>query len=468
LILPALPASPGVSVIVNTLNRMGSLENTLHGLSQLRYSDVEVIVVHGPCTDETLRILERWRGTIRIASCPVENLSISRNIGLRLARKDLVAFIDDDAVPEPDWLDQLTAGFTGPAIAAVGGFIRDQGGVAFQHQLIIANRFGDARSAAPPEAPSGNGEYFSPTGTNVCLRRDCLAEIGGFDETFTYFLEETDVNLRLIERGWSIAYAPEAEVHHYFLENRIRSDSRVPRSLYQLARSKAYFCWKHGPAQYSVGEIERRLSRHRTQLRRQLLWFQATRRLSGPDARRLRTELDRGLADGSRAARAATEASRRSSASIAPAAAADAIPAVADAVGARARRSRRPRICWVLDEKGANAGETEALPQHMVGLGHEVTMIRPADGAGTTISFDGAWRHRIGMDPGRRTGIQPYGDAALREVERIQPRRQFDVLFCADGLQAALAPLADRGIRIVADPPRNARDFDASIRAALA
>ena len=135
--LSALPATPGVSVIVNTLNRMGSLENTLLGLRQLRYPDVEIIVVHGPCTDETLALLERHREFIRIAACPIMNLSVSRNIGLRLAAKDLVAFIDDDAVPEPDWLDRLVSGFTGPAVAAVGGFIRDQAGVAYQDRKSV-------------------------------------------------------------------------------------------------------------------------------------------------------------------------------------------------------------------------------------------------------------------------------------------------------------------------------------------
>jgi len=111
------------------------------------------------------------------------------------------------------------------------------------------------------------------------------------------------VNLRLVDRGWTIAFVPDAEVHHYFLANEVRNSTRLPRSLYQLAKSKAYFCWKHGPAQYSKARIAARLARHRAQLRRQLIWFQLTSRLSGADARRLRCELDEGLADGERSAK---------------------------------------------------------------------------------------------------------------------------------------------------------------------
>ena len=458
--LPVLPASPSISVIVNTLNRMGSLENTLLGLRQLRYPNFEIIVVHGPCTDETLAMLERHRGAIRIASCPIANLSVSRNIGLSLATTDLVAFIDDDAVPEPDWLDRLVAGFSNPEVAAVGGFIRDQSGVTYQHQVIIANRLGDARSCAPPAPPTGVGEFLSPTGTNVCLRRDCLAEIGGFDEAITYFLEETDVNLRLIERGWSITFVPDAEVHHYFLENEVRNGVRVPRSFYPLARSKAYFCRKHGPSQYSEAEIGARLARYRAQLRRHLVRFRLTGHMNGADVRRLRAEIDKGLADGDRSARQGPGRT----ASLASAASAPGVASLEPA-----SKTRRPRVCWIASPRTGPDKAMDALPREFAGLGNEVTAISPASGGGTTVCFDGAWRHGVGLGvPPQSAFWRRYGRAALREVERIQPRRCFDVVFCPAELQGALSPLSVLGIKVVAGSTQLARDFDAATRLALA
>ena len=65
-----------------------------------------------------------------------------------------------------------------------------------------------------------------------------------------------------------------------------RRPARVPRSLLQLGRSKSYFCWKHGPPQHTTADIQARLARYRAQLRRNLIWFQATGRLGGADARR--------------------------------------------------------------------------------------------------------------------------------------------------------------------------------------
>jgi hypothetical protein len=435
---------------------MASLENTILGLKQQRHPDFEIIVVHGPCTDETLTILERHRDAIRTAACPIANLSASRNIGIRLACKELVAFIDDDAVPEPDWLDRLSAGFTDPRVAAVGGYIRDTSGVAYQHQTIIANRLGDARSAALPTESPAPGEFLSPTGTNICLRRDCLTEVGGFDETFAYFLEETDVNLRLLERGFSIAFNPDAEVHHYFLENKVRNKTRVPRSLYQAAHSKAYFCWKHGPAEFSASQIRAGIARYRARLRRNLVWFRATRRLTAADAARLRDELDQGLADGERSAREASPG-------VTPRFLADTVaPSQTPAPALR-----RPRVCWLSGSPDPAPADADGhLLLELTGLGHEVTGIFPAAGAHTAVRFDGAWRHRVGVGKSPTSARwKRYGAAVLQELERIQPRRCFDIVLCPGELQAGLAPFAARGVKIAVCAVASARDLDARIRA---
>ncbi|MCB2152739.1 MAG: glycosyltransferase, partial [Rhodobacteraceae bacterium] len=56
----------------------------------------------------------------------------ARNLGLAAAAGEIVAFIDDDAVPEPRWLARLTAPFADPGIAAAGGFVVGRNGISFQ------------------------------------------------------------------------------------------------------------------------------------------------------------------------------------------------------------------------------------------------------------------------------------------------------------------------------------------------
>jgi glycosyltransferase involved in cell wall biosynthesis len=99
-----MPQLPTFSIVVNTDSRARSLANTLLSLRHVDYPRFEVCVVHGPTPDGTQELLESWRGQIKIAQCPVRNLAMSRNIGIALAAGEIVAFIDDDATPEAEWL----------------------------------------------------------------------------------------------------------------------------------------------------------------------------------------------------------------------------------------------------------------------------------------------------------------------------------------------------------------------------
>ncbi len=110
-----------VSVILSTLDRAPWLDRALCALAYQRHPAVEVIVVAGPCRDDTAQVLARHGGRIRTAACPTANLSASRNIGLELAQGEVVAFLDDDAVPEPDWLQHLCAAYADPQVGASAG-----------------------------------------------------------------------------------------------------------------------------------------------------------------------------------------------------------------------------------------------------------------------------------------------------------------------------------------------------------
>src|SRR4051794_15198080 len=124
---------PLFSVIVSTLDRRDLLEDTLVGLSQLLYRNFEIVVVSGPSEDDTSEFLSHWGNSIKLANSDVANLARSRNIGLSLAAGEFVAFIDDDAVPHPYWLDRLLSRYSiSDRIGAVGGYTVGPDGVTFQ------------------------------------------------------------------------------------------------------------------------------------------------------------------------------------------------------------------------------------------------------------------------------------------------------------------------------------------------
>src|SRR6266851_526962 len=93
-----------VSVVIVTLNRASWLSSVLSALRHQNYSPFEIIVVNGPSTDNTEEVLVKYADMIRAGRCLQHNLSTSRNIGIEMAEGDFVAFLDDDAVPDENWL----------------------------------------------------------------------------------------------------------------------------------------------------------------------------------------------------------------------------------------------------------------------------------------------------------------------------------------------------------------------------
>jgi glycogen synthase len=100
-----------ISVVVNTMQRHDHLEVLLASLERQRFTDFELIIVIGPDSEPSVKVCEKYVGRLALYRCNEANLSMSRNIGLDRANGDLIAFIDDDAIPEPNWLERINKAF---------------------------------------------------------------------------------------------------------------------------------------------------------------------------------------------------------------------------------------------------------------------------------------------------------------------------------------------------------------------
>jgi glycogen synthase len=240
-----------VSVVICTWNRADSLRLALESLGYLAYPTFEVVVVAGPCTDHTDDVLRSYEGLVKVVHTAERNLSASRNLGIGAAAGEIVAFMDDDAVPDGLWLDELIEVFESPEIAATGGPVFDHTGYRLQARYNIADRWGDAHVETDPrrleflEHPD-TWEFAYTIGTNSLFRRQTLIDIGGFDETFAFYLDETDVCLRLKERGQLVLPQNRGLVHHKFLPSEIRDSQRITVDRYQVLVSRLYFAFRHG------------------------------------------------------------------------------------------------------------------------------------------------------------------------------------------------------------------------------
>lgn len=231
------------SVVINTFNRARALERLLPSLARLD-GVFEVVVVNGPSTDDTERVLAGWADRIKIARCAEANLSRSRNAGIAAAAGEIVIFIDDDALPgDAAWLTRLVAAFDDPQVGAAGGPSLHRDGDWPEFAGGWTSDYAEQQFSDAP-VPEGPGWARRTVGNNSAFRRRALVEIGGFDEHFPYYLDEADVCLRLVRAGYTVAYLPDAPVRHYPAPSPLGPPFIRNRRL--IARSDTYYALKNG------------------------------------------------------------------------------------------------------------------------------------------------------------------------------------------------------------------------------
>ncbi|WP_199321345.1 glycosyltransferase [Microcoleus sp. FACHB-831] len=248
---------PLVSIAICTADRHIFLKKALNSLEFINYKKIEVIIIDASSTTETSEMLCTLSSQI---SCKFKyfkseprNISYSRNIGIKLASGSIIAFFDDDAIPPGEWIDKLLITYSvyGDKCAAVGGTVRDltRPGYPLQFRRGISSVLGETipiRAADAANYNQPNGFWYNGLmGTNSSYRKDLLEKINCYDEFFDYFLDETDVCLRLIQAGYDIHYA-DVVVDHYPQPSHNRIDQKHLTCWYSIAKNTTYFALKHG------------------------------------------------------------------------------------------------------------------------------------------------------------------------------------------------------------------------------
>ncbi|OYV46634.1 MAG: hypothetical protein B7X10_04815, partial [Burkholderiales bacterium 21-58-4] len=182
---------------------------------------------------------------MKVAHCPERNISQSRNIGIAMAAGEIVAFIDDDAIAEPEWLTQLVSVYCDPEVKGAGGVVYDHTGYRYQYRYSVCDRLGNSRFDLCEAAHEYNFPFSNifpyVQGTNSSFERSALVGIGGFDEEYEFYLDETDVCCRLVDQGYAIRQLPNAFVHHKYLPSSIRTSDRVTTNKFPILKNKIYF-----------------------------------------------------------------------------------------------------------------------------------------------------------------------------------------------------------------------------------
>ena len=205
--LPRTIRWPAISVVICTYNGGKTLAETLDAVKRLDYPNFETIVVNDGSTDNTRAIAKR--AGVRVITTRNQGLSQARNTGMSAAGGEIVAYLDDDAHPDPHWLTYLGAMFLNTDHGAIGGpnLPPDDDGV-------VADSV-----ASSPGGP--NHVLYTDThaehipGCNMAIRKRALESIGGFDPQFRAAGDDVDVCWRLEQSGYTIGFCPAAMVWHH-------------------------------------------------------------------------------------------------------------------------------------------------------------------------------------------------------------------------------------------------------------
>jgi GT2 family glycosyltransferase len=216
---------PGLrlSVVVASYRRPAPLRRCLEGLRAQTHQPEEVIVVTNPSDPATsARVTDlavAWP-SLRSVRAQRDGSVAAYNCGLAAARAPLVAYVDDDAVPEPDWIERIVETFArDPRIAGVGGrdIVDDAPSDTVAPRVGLIQWFG--RMIANHHLGSGPARDVDVLkGVNMAFRRTAVAA-HGFDERLrgpgAQVHSELSICLPLRRRGLRIVYDPNIVVRHY-------------------------------------------------------------------------------------------------------------------------------------------------------------------------------------------------------------------------------------------------------------
>jgi GT2 family glycosyltransferase len=251
--MPKLPANPLVSVIVLNYNgsKIGQIfDDCISALLKTSYAPIEVIIVDNGSTDTSLeQQLRQHANDSRLIGLKLErnlgyaggnNAAIERNI----AKGDLLVFVNNDVVVEPNWLEGLVSVMVNEEDLAVCGPLEmnpySKGLTSAGYMITMSGKVRTIRSAV-------KGSPFQVGYVNgACLmtRKYIFDFVGGFNPNFFMYFEEADFCARVRALGYKLVTVPSSRVDHYS-ERSVKTNKMTDYSRFLLSRNRFYYLYQN-------------------------------------------------------------------------------------------------------------------------------------------------------------------------------------------------------------------------------
>lgn len=198
---------PRISVVVCSYNGASTIRDTFEGLADLDYPNYEVIIVNDGSTDATAKIAKEY--DVHLISTENRGLSNARNTGMYEASGEIIAYIDDDAYPDSQWLKYLASAYMNSEHGGIGGPNINPAGDGPIADCVANSPGGPLHVLTTDEI----AEHIP--GCNMTFRTAALVEINGFDPVYRAAGDDVDVCWRIQQAGYTIGFHPSAFVWHH-------------------------------------------------------------------------------------------------------------------------------------------------------------------------------------------------------------------------------------------------------------
>jgi len=171
------------SIVILTFNRQEVIGKTIKAMLEQDYPDYEIIVINDASKDNTKKVLEKFndKKLTVINNEKEKGPCTARNQGIKLAKKEIIIIMDDDCIPEKNWLKTMISGFDSDKIGMVSG-------------------------------------YSLHGGTSTGFSKKALEKTGLYDEKYFYYREDTDLVFRILDAGYEIKQVDARYLHDHKME----------------------------------------------------------------------------------------------------------------------------------------------------------------------------------------------------------------------------------------------------------
>jgi GT2 family glycosyltransferase len=215
-------ALPKVSIIIVNTNELHHLQRCLPSINKQRYPNYEVLVIDNASTDGSINYIEENFPNVKVIRNKV-NLGYAgaNNMGFQKADQKYLAVLNPDTEVDPDWLGELIialennqkAGLATPKILLMDNPRRIN---ACGNNITYSGLTVCRGLEQPAEKYTELAVVPAVSGAAFVIKKEVLDKIGGFDESFFIYYEETDLSLRAILAGYQCLFVPTSIVFHKY------------------------------------------------------------------------------------------------------------------------------------------------------------------------------------------------------------------------------------------------------------